>query len=604
MTNPSRYWAELGAQNKTGQELCDGIVNILVKYCFVEDLIPVATLKAAMPIIYSKLTASIPENRSSSMALDAARTAGLFDIGKAKKESEDRLVFEAAIIMLLYLRQDIVNYNYPYKSIEEFLTEYPDFQKENEEEIVKLFNFANCMKVAVQLIKPKLHKSQLLVLCTRLTEGKGVKYVTGSGQKAETKRRVAIYEHEGGVKAEQRPWRLSWNLITQLLSDEKDSVEEVDLTQKLISTIQDQPDMRDVELNQESIRFRHPSIPNVHVEATEMKTASGQTLMRATTLSRVREDEEGNVVAAQELHREFSVTGEVYGNTTDDLAWLNEFDDALIQVENNLGEGVGDFSVSRQCVRSDGQLLKAITVSRQFTDNMVMDTGDGKGDITFEELEQLSEMLGGSITRQFSGGAYGLLRSLSSGASAGGAGSSPRMLPPNSVSGGLGSFSPRGRSFGGLGPGSLGLGGGNSSSSMLDGPLLTGLSRMNSTNTFLPTGSTLSPYGLIRSFSGPTDLARTGSSQSNIQTPILTFPNGVGSTTGLGIADSNNRKQQRAVSDGSSNGNGNAIDLEPYKRVKLELPNGLSSGMNSTTATNTTTTVAGVAAMCADTSNQ
>jgi hypothetical protein len=200
MTNPSRFWAELGSQNKSPQELCEGIVNILVRHCFVEEGLPVANLRQAMPIMYAKLTNSNPDARSSSMALDAARTTGLFDIVKAKKDAEDRLVFEAAIIMLLYLRRDIINYNYPYKTIPEFMAEYPEFATETEEEIVKLFNFANCMKVAIQLIKPKLHKSQLLILCTRLTEGKGVKYVTGSGQKAETKRRVQIYEHEGGKK--------------------------------------------------------------------------------------------------------------------------------------------------------------------------------------------------------------------------------------------------------------------------------------------------------------------------------------------------------------------------------------------------------------------
>jgi hypothetical protein len=497
MTNPSRHWAELGSKTQTPTELCEGIVNILIHHCFVEEVVPVANLRQAMPAIYNKLTVSNPENRSSSIALDAARTTGLFDICKAKKDAEDRLVFEAAIIMLLYLRRDIVNYNYPYKTIQEFLAEYPEFNSETEEEVVKLFNFANCMKVAIQLIKPKLHKSQLLVLCTRLTEGKGVKYVTGSGQKAETKRRVAIYEHEGGVKAEARPWRLSWSLVTQLLCDEKETVADVDMSQKLITTLQEQPEMRDLDLNQETVRFRHPNLPNVHVEATEMKTASGQTLMRATSLSRVREDDAGNVVEATELHREFSITGEVAG--VEDLAWLNEFDEALTNVENFSD---GDYSVSRQSVRQDGQLVRNITVSRQFPEAIenVANENYSEGQSFEDSMAELSDILGSSITRQFSGGTFGLLRSLSTG--------SPR--PPGSVMGGL-STSPR------------------DTSNTLLGALSTGLLRMNSSgNSVLPLSSTSSLSGLIRSFSGG---ANALTDVGHVQTPILVFPNGGGIAT-------------------------------------------------------------------------
>jgi hypothetical protein len=329
-------------------------------------------------------------------------------------------------------------------------------------------------------------------------------------------------------------------LIKEFLSGEKEADGVVDNYQNHKSTLQEQPDMKNADLNQETIRFRHPNIPNVHIEATEMKTPSGQTLMRATTLSRVKEDNEGNVVEATELHREFSVTGEIAGS--DDLAWLNEFDEALTSAENH---AEGDISVSRQVMRADGQMVKAITVSRQFPEAIESTVVEG-GDTSFEDsMADLAEFLGSSITRQFSGGAYGLLRSLSNGVS-------PRPPGPNSVTG-LGSVSPRGET---------GL-------NNLFGGMSTGLSRMNSSNSVLPTtlGSGTPFSGLIRSFSG--NASTMSESSSSVQPPILVFPQGI--SNGIADVDHSNgaSKQPRAEGDLPASD-------QPSKKVKLETANSAS----------------------------
>ena len=259
---------------------------------------------------------------------------------------------------------------------------------------------------------------------------------------------------------------MSWNLITEILKDETETVADTDISQRLISTLQEQPDFKSIDMNTESIRFRHPSLPNVHVEATEMKTPAGQTLIRAMSLSQVQEDADGNVIEARELHRGFSVTGEVWDS--EDLAWLNEFDEALTDAENFCEE---DISVSRQSYRQDGQLVKGITIAKQFP--QALDNEYGNQDIS-------DMLLGNAMTYQLSG--PGLLRSLSAGSVGG---SSPR--PPG--------WSPRAE-IGAMSPAARGA-----SDIRGSGPV-TGLQRMNSSNSQSMDQHPGSFAGLMRSLSG------------------------------------------------------------------------------------------------------
>ena len=63
------------------------------------------------------------------------------------------------------------------------------------------------MKIAQLVITPKNHKNHLLDIATRISEGKNMKYITGSGQTLATTRRVMIYEREGMIAPVRRPDR-------------------------------------------------------------------------------------------------------------------------------------------------------------------------------------------------------------------------------------------------------------------------------------------------------------------------------------------------------------------------------------------------------------
>ena len=83
------------------------------------------------------------------------------------------------------------------------LHKYPEFLNipyEREKELVLLLNFRNFMKVCTTAFPTaKFQKAHFLDIVTRLSEGHHMRYVTGSGAKAATERRVLIYERETGI---------------------------------------------------------------------------------------------------------------------------------------------------------------------------------------------------------------------------------------------------------------------------------------------------------------------------------------------------------------------------------------------------------------------
>ena len=143
------------------------------------------------------LITSTPTTRRLKTALEVAKLVGFFDISLMKREDENRLLFEVALIVLLSLKPDVVAC--PYPSIAVLLASYPEFESCEEDERIKLMYFANYMKYAQALLPPKQKKAHLLDMVTRRTEGSTKKYVCGGGQTAATGRRVLIYEREGGT---------------------------------------------------------------------------------------------------------------------------------------------------------------------------------------------------------------------------------------------------------------------------------------------------------------------------------------------------------------------------------------------------------------------
>merc|ERR1711998_16231 len=67
--------------------------------------------------------------------------------------------------------------------------------------------YRNMMSIAILVLPPKSKKAHLLDLVTRIVEGNEVRYITGSGETAATRRRVTIYETEGNITPLPRPPR-------------------------------------------------------------------------------------------------------------------------------------------------------------------------------------------------------------------------------------------------------------------------------------------------------------------------------------------------------------------------------------------------------------
>jgi hypothetical protein len=96
-------------------------------------------------------------------------------------------------------------------SHEELLQSYPEFEsiQYESDEMEKLLTFRNFMKIACCTMQAHNNKGHLLDIVTRLCEGtpEVIKYITGSGERPTTRRRVLIYEREGEVSKISRPER-------------------------------------------------------------------------------------------------------------------------------------------------------------------------------------------------------------------------------------------------------------------------------------------------------------------------------------------------------------------------------------------------------------
>jgi hypothetical protein len=98
------------------------------------------------------------------------------------KEYELKLCIEIGYI-LLYKRRPELNNSIIWLNINLLKANYRDFQDETIEnnELLKLLEFRNIMKIALQIMKGNKNKGHLINLCTRITEGCGkiIKYITG-----------------------------------------------------------------------------------------------------------------------------------------------------------------------------------------------------------------------------------------------------------------------------------------------------------------------------------------------------------------------------------------------------------------------------------------
>ncbi len=115
--------------------------------------------------------------------------------------SKFRVILTAATILIYSYHPDADAVRYP--SIEVFLQYYPEYDSlrnstvlDDRKELEYLLNFRNYMAIALLIITAKSNKLFLLKVIERL-EGSNNEYITGSGQKPSTTRRLDIYKREG-----------------------------------------------------------------------------------------------------------------------------------------------------------------------------------------------------------------------------------------------------------------------------------------------------------------------------------------------------------------------------------------------------------------------
>lgn len=114
---------------------------------------------------------------------------------------EMSIFLKACHVLVLALQKNMSEFKL--NSVQELLAEYPQFEGLDAVELSRLLLFRNMMKIALLIIPARGYKQVLLKIAGRL-EGSQKDYVTGGGQTKGTCRRVAVYEKEGGVKAEKK----------------------------------------------------------------------------------------------------------------------------------------------------------------------------------------------------------------------------------------------------------------------------------------------------------------------------------------------------------------------------------------------------------------
>ena len=127
-------------------------------------------------------------------------------------QSDLELVWKHIKVIFRYSYVAIVAYTtqtYDEALKEEFGNNYPSFLLQEDmdsNEFNRLFVFWKMIKIAVTIIQPERNKQTLIDVCGRF-EDLQMFYITGKGQTQEVTNRVLIYEQEGNVEPEVRPWR-------------------------------------------------------------------------------------------------------------------------------------------------------------------------------------------------------------------------------------------------------------------------------------------------------------------------------------------------------------------------------------------------------------
>ena len=155
---------------------------------------------------YDKDNSTAKEKKQIMLAKDIAIKNGFIEMRSIKVEDERLLMFEVVVIILLSLHPEKCKFKY--EDNHALLAKYPEFQSiDKNVELDKLRAFANYMNFALHFITAKYNRQHVFNIVTKITDGKDVKYITGSGKTKSTADRVLIYNREGGIVPKPRPIR-------------------------------------------------------------------------------------------------------------------------------------------------------------------------------------------------------------------------------------------------------------------------------------------------------------------------------------------------------------------------------------------------------------
>ena len=207
-------WQDLIESGLSGYEMHNAIIDHL-GFSFSSEIVTqmkpylLKSLKDLEEAVINYDAGAIPPSRMKkqiSIAKDTAIKNGFVAMKTIKVEDERLLMYELVTIILLAVHPEKCKYKYVDR--EALLSAYPEFESIDESvEIEKLRAFANFMNFSFYFITPKYNRQHVFNIVTKITEGKDVKYVTGSGKTQCTANRVLIYNREGGIIPKPRPIR-------------------------------------------------------------------------------------------------------------------------------------------------------------------------------------------------------------------------------------------------------------------------------------------------------------------------------------------------------------------------------------------------------------
>lgn len=122
-----------------------------------------------------------------------------------KKWKEIQWIFATCCVLIVsYQERATARFWY---SIDELIAAYPMFTKlADVDELKLLLKFRNMLVAATLVLNPRLNKELIIYVAGRL-EGTQRRYITGKGQRDAVTMRVRIYEKEGDITPEARPYR-------------------------------------------------------------------------------------------------------------------------------------------------------------------------------------------------------------------------------------------------------------------------------------------------------------------------------------------------------------------------------------------------------------